>query len=182
MGTAPRITVEEFLQLPEVAGQPFELINGRVVRADEVDRDEVAHEWVKSNLIEILVDWACQNPSMKLFSGTMFQFDEKNARPLDIALMSRSRKPVDMNGLFQGAPELAIEVVSFEKAADLSAKIDIFLAHGSKSVWVAYPEQRTIWIFDTSRHGRRLNENQMLEDPAVLPRFSTPVSAIFEGI
>lgn len=49
------MNVEEFLALPEVAGQPFELINGRVIRADEVDRDEVAHEWVKSNLIEILV-------------------------------------------------------------------------------------------------------------------------------
>jgi len=176
------MNVKEFLALPEVAGQPFELINGRVVRMDEVDRDEVAHEWVKSNLIEILVDWARQNPSMKLFSGATFQHEEKNARPLDIALMSRNRKPVGTNTLFQGGPQLAIEVVSSEKAADLCAKIDLFIAHGCKSVWVAHPEQRRIWIFDPSGQGRLFEKNQILEDPAVLPGFSAPVSAIFEGI
>lgn len=119
---------------------------------------------------------------MKLFSGTMFQLDEKNARPLDIALMPRSRKPVDTNSLFQGGPELAIEVVSSEKAADLCAKIDLFLAHGSKSVWVLYPEQRRVSIYVPPGQGRLFEKNQILEDPVVLPGFSVPVSAIFEGV
>jgi len=183
MGATPLMTVQEFMQLPEVEGQRMELIEGRVVTADQKDeRGVITHEWVKSNLIALLGDWTHRHTSLKLFSGTTFQLDEQNARTSDVALMSRSRKPVDMNGLLQGAPELAIEVVSSEKAADLSAKVGLFLAHGSESVWVAYPDQKEIWIFNTSRQGRLFEENQVLEDPAVLPGFSTPVSAIFEGI
>ena len=77
---------------------------------------------------------------------------------------------------------MAIEVVSSEKAADLCAKIELYLAHGSKSVWVAYPEQGRIWIYKPSGQGRLFEQNQILEDPDVLRGFSVPVSANFEGI
>jgi len=179
--SAPLMTVEEFLPLPQIEGQRMELIGGRVITGDEVGGDQIAHEWVKSNLIELLADWVRQHPSLKLFSGTVFQLDERNARISDVSVMSRSRKPVDVTGLLQGGPDLAIAVVSSESTADLNSAIDLFLAHGSKSVWVAYPELRTIWIFDPSGHARQFQVNQVLQDPT-LPGFRAPVSEIFEGI
>jgi Uma2 family endonuclease len=85
------------------------------------------------------------------------------------------------SGLLQGAPGLAIEVVSLDKASDLEAKIGLYLSYGSKSVWVIYPTRRVIRVYDASGHSRKLERSQTLEDP-VLPGFVTPVSAIFEGI
>ncbi|HYL36706.1 MAG TPA: Uma2 family endonuclease [Bryobacteraceae bacterium] len=180
MGTTTTlVTVQEFLALPEIEGQRIELIGGEVV---SMGRGGAGHELVKANLIELLVDWTKQNQSYKLLSETTFQLDQHNSPIPDVSLLSRSRIPSDMSGWFQGAPDVAMEVVSSEKAALLEKQIELYLAHGSKSVWVVYPEQRVVWIYDVSGNAKKFEQNQKLEDPAVLPGFSTPVSAIFEGI
>src|SRR5215469_13973890 len=88
----------------------------------------------------------------------------------------------DTSGWFQGAPEVAIEVVSSEKASLLEKKFELYLAHGSKSVWVVFPEQQVVRIFSASGESRLFDRTQTLEDPTVLPGFSASVSAIFEGI
>lgn len=82
----------------------------------------------------------------------------------------------------KGAPLIAIEVVSSETAATLERKIDLYLARGSKSVWAVFPQDRVVRIFEASGLSRKFEEHQTLEDPIPLPGFSTPVSAIFEGI
>jgi hypothetical protein len=47
---------------------------------------------------------------------------------------------------------------------------------------VVFPEYRRIRIFDAAGGSKRFEQHQILEDPTVLPGFSTPVSAIFAGI
>lgn len=84
--------------------------------------------------------------------------------------------------MFQRPPELAIEVVSSEKAAHLEAKIEIYLAHGAKSVWVAYPQRRVVRVFDPVAGAKRFEHDEPLVGPNVLPGFSVPTSAIFEGV
>ena len=123
-----------------------------------------------------------KNRSLKLLSETAFQLDEHNSPIPDISLLSRGRGRPGSTGLIQGAPELAIEVVSSEAAAHLESKVALYLAHGAKSVWVVFPELRLVRIFDASGLSRKFEENQVLEDPIVLPGFQVPVSAIFEGI
>lgn len=177
--TTTLVTVQEFLQLPEPQGQRMELIGGEVVT---MGRGGIAHEWIKSNLIEILAAWVSQNQSMKLLSETTFQLDEHSSPMPDVSVLSRSRKVAGASGFFQGAPELAVEVVSSESAARLESKVALYLAHGAKSVWVVFPELRLVRIFDASGGSRKFEENQTLEDPSVLPGFQVPVSAIFEGI
>jgi len=177
--TTTLVTVQEFLQLPEPQGQRMELIGGEIVA---MGRGGYAHEWVKSNLIELLSAWAAKNRSLKLLSETAFQLDEHNSPIPDISLLSRSRGRPGATGLIQGAPELAIEVVSSETASTLENKIELYLAHGGKSVWVVFPEQRVVRVFDASGQSRKFEQNSTLEDAIVLPGFQAPVSAIFEGI
>lgn len=81
----------------------------------------------------------------------------------------------------QGAPELAIEVVSSETAARLEEKIELYLSHGSNSVWAVYPKQRAAWIYDATGGGKRFERDQPLADP-ILPGFSVPAAAIFESL
>jgi Uma2 family endonuclease len=87
-----------------------------------------------------------------------------------------------MTGWFEGAPDVAIEVVSLEKASYLEKKIELYLAHGGRSVWAVFPEQQVVRIFSASGESRLFDRTQTLEDPTVLPGFSASVSAIFEGI
>ena len=176
--TTTLVTVQEFMELPEPEGQRIELIGGEVI---SMARAGTPHEWIKSNLIEILAVWIAKNRTRKLFSEAAFELDEYNSLIPDVSVMLRDRISPGGSGLIQGAPELAIEVVSLESAARLEQKIELYLAHGSKSVWVVYPSQRIVRIFDTAGQSRKFEPSQTLEDP-VLPGFSVQVSAIFEGI
>ena len=178
MATTTLVTVQEFLQMPEPDGQKLELIGGEVV---SMGRGKTPHEVVKKNLNKILVVWLAQNPIAELFPETMYQLDEYNSLIPDLGVMFPGRLSPGSTGWIQAAPELAIEVVSSESAERLEQKIALYLAHGSQSVWVVYPKQRVIRIFDASGQSRKFEQTNTLTDP-VLPGFSSPVSAIFEGI
>src|SRR5208337_5664700 len=133
------------------------------------------------NLVKILVLWLAQNSTAELFAEAMFAVDEFNALIPDISVLFPGRIAPGSKGWIPGAPELAIEVVSSEPAARLEDKIQLYLSHGSKSVWVVYPNKRTVRVFDVNGGAKLFARNQPIVDP-VLPGFSIPTSAIFEGV
>lgn len=178
MATTTLVTVQEFLQMPEPEGQKLELIGGEVV---SMGRGKIPHEVAKKNLTKILVVWLAQNPIAELFPETMYQLDEYTSLIPDLGVIFPGRLSPGSTGWIQAAPELAIEVVSSEPADRLEQKIELYFAHGSKSVWVVYPKWRVIRIFDADGQARKFELSHTLTDP-VLPGFSAPVSAIFEGI
>lgn len=177
--TTTLVTVQEFLQLPEPEGQRLELIGGEAV---SMGRGGFQHEWVKGNLIEILSEWILRNRSLKLLSETAYELDEHNSPIPDVSLVPRQGNHAGTTDLIQGAPVLAIEVVSSETAARLETKVTLYLARGVKSVWVVFPELRLVRIYDSTGQSKKFEENQTLEDPTVLPGFQVPVAALFEGI
>jgi Uma2 family endonuclease len=177
--TTTLVTVQEFLALPDPEGQRIELIGGEVVR---MGFGHIPHEVVKKNLNKILVVWLAQNPIGEVFNETMFQLDEYNSLMPDLSILFPGRVTPGVTGLFQSAPEVAIEVVSSETAARLETKIELYLSHGGKSVWVVFPEQRAIRIFDATGRSKKFEQTQTLEDPNVLPGFQVPVASIFEGV
>jgi Uma2 family endonuclease len=178
MATTTLVTVQEFLQMPEPEGQKLELIGGEVV---SMGRGKIPHEVAKKNLTKVLVVWLAQNPIAELFPETMYQLDKYNSLIPDLGVIFPGRLSPGSTGWIQAAPELAIEVVSSESAERLEQKIELYFAHGSQSVWVVYPKQRVVWVFDDNGQSRKFEQSQTLEDP-VLPGFSAPVSSIFEGI
>jgi len=179
MATTTLVTVQEFMKLTESDDQPMELIGGEVVTMGSW---KVPHEFVKSNLIQLLAVWLAQHPIGRLLAESIFRLDEHDALMPDLSILFPGRVQPGSLDLICGAPELAIEVVSSEAADRLEQKIELYFAHGSRSVWVVYPKQRVVRIFSADGQSRKFEQNQTLEDPAVLPGFQTPVSVIFEGI
>ena len=178
--TTALMTVDEFLKLPDIEEQRVELIQGAVTPMAGAG---LVHEFVKGNLNEILTLWLSQRRIGRLFVETSYRVDEHDSLIPDLSVLSNDRLPVPVtNDLPRGAPELAIEVVSSESAARLRTKIDLYLKHGGKAVWVVYPEQRVIEIHNANGQIRKLEQNQILEDHDALPGFTTPVSAIFKGL
>ena len=179
MGTTTTlVTVQDFLALPELEDKRIELIGGEIVDMGQGGRP---HEFVKSNINKLLLAWLLQGRTGRVFIETAFQIDQHNGLIPDVSYVSRDPGVPGSTGMIQGAPDLAIEVISSEPAARLSKKIGLYLAHGSRSVWAVYPEERKISIHALGGSKEFLGQ-QMLEDPAVLPGFSAAVSAIFEGI
>lgn len=70
----------------------------------------------------------------------------------------------------EGAPELAVEIVSpSDSAEDLDQKVMQYLAAGSLSVWVVYPRTRKIHIHRAHSNPLVVEENQFLEAPELFP-------------
>jgi Uma2 family endonuclease len=177
--TTTMVTVREFLQLSEIEGERRELIGGEVVT---MGFGKAPHEIVKKNLLRILIVWLAQNSLAEVFAETMFELDDHDSLIPDLSVVFSGRIAPGAKDWLQGAPEIAVEVVSSETAARLEQKVSLYLANGGKSVWAAFPEQRIVRIFDASGLSRKFELNQTLEDPTVLPGFSTLVADIFKGV
>jgi Uma2 family endonuclease len=83
-------------------------------------------------------------------------------------------------GYFQGVPDLAVEVVSPDDTKrEVAEKVNMWLAHGTISCWVADPPSRTVTIHRTGQPPVRLSGNDELRDEVTLPGFVMPVSKFF---
>ncbi len=178
--TTTMVTVREFLELLEPDGQRMELIGGEVVT---MSLGGFQHEVVKSNVNRVLTVWLAQNPlGAAVFNETGFQVDERNCLIPDVSIVREDHLVPGTTGLIERGPEIAIEVVSSETAARLEEKIELYLAHGSKSVWVVFPEQRVVRIFSADGQARKFEQSDTLEDDGVLPGFRVPLAAIFNRL
>src|SRR6266851_5423110 len=151
-----QVSVQEFLDLPEPLEHRIELICGEVV---SIGRGHIPHEVVKSKINRVLTAWLLKNPIGEVFNESMFQLDAQNCLIPDVSVLRPGHIPPGSTGSIQGAPEIAIEVVSSETAAHLEKKIDLYLAHGSKSVWAVFPEHRIVRTFNASGQSRKFEQN-----------------------
>src|ERR1700694_2909088 len=166
------MNVQELMDLLEPAGEKIELIGGEVIHPEP---GNYLHEITKSNVLHLLVSWLSRNPAGRVFCCSTFQLNAANSVMPDVSVLFPCPILLASSDLLQGAPSLAIEIVSLDKASELEAKIGLYLSYGSKSVWVIYPTRCVIRVYDASGHSRKLERSQTLEDP-VLPGFFTPVS------
>jgi Uma2 family endonuclease len=173
------LTVEEFLNVPEPEGQRIELLEGEII---SVGLGGYEHELVKANVNRVLTAWSLGNPAGKVFVETTFRLDQHTSLMPDVSFLLASRLVPGTRGLIQGAPELAVEIVSSESASVLERKISLYLAHGGRAVWAIYPEHRAVRVYDLNGFSRRLGADDVLEDQQLLPGFRTPVAAMFEGV
>lgn len=100
----------------------------------------------------------------------------------DASLMRAERvAEADPDGFLQGAPEIAVEVISpSESAVDVERKTELYPAHGAQIVWVIYPRSRKVRVFlaDGTEFQRGLHDSLTL--PGILPDWTLPVATIFE--
>ncbi len=89
--------------------------------------------------------------------------------------MSRSE------GCWEGPPTLAVEVVSPDDlASDVHAKVQHYLEAGTLQVWVLWPQQRSLTVFDPNGSARGIGPDAHLDGGDVLPGFSVLVGELFD--
>jgi Uma2 family endonuclease len=80
----------------------------------------------------------------------------------------------------EGAPDLAVEVVSpSESAQDVEDKIQAYLLGGAQAVVVVYPKSRFVRLHLADGTARALREGDVLELPSFLPEWRLPITDIF---
>lgn len=67
-------------------------------------------------------------------------------------------------------PSLAIEIVSKNnKAVEVQGKIEEYFEAGVDQVWVIYPRQRKVMVYESLKSVRVLDESDLLEATLLLP-------------
>ncbi len=183
MAATTLLTSDQFLALPEEFDQYGNVIHQELIHGEVVPMSHAGqrHDVIRGNILKALIEYLLKsrNSSLRAFPDFQFVVAPNDAFIPDACVIAASRLDKGAEKYFQGAPELAIEVVSpSESAAYLRIKTEAYLANGSRSVWIVFPEVRSVLVY-TREEVHEFKGDQSITDP-LLPGFSSPISAFFE--
>lgn len=181
------LTAAEFLAHPAARG-PSELVRGQIRMMTPASG---RHGVVTMTIVGLL--WSHVRPrrlGQCFADNTGFQLaipGERGdtVRAPDVAFVRAERMPRGgvTGGWMQGAPDLAVEVLSpSESIATTAAKLADYFAAGTALVWVVDPDARTVDVYVGNATHRRLHPGDTLDGAPVLPDFACPVDELFEGL
>lgn len=183
MGAITKITFEEFQKLrdaaPETVG--YELDEGEPVLTPS---PTPYHNIVSYRLRRALTDFVQTHRLGVVIGETDFRLTTSTVRRPDVAFIPQTQlKDIDFHrSPIAGAPLLAIEVISpGNLAQDTIKKVRQYLAAGSQSVWLVYPDLRLVQIHDASGI-RDLTESEPIQEERLFPAliFHLSLRALFD--
>jgi len=172
------LTIEEFARLPK-DGACHEMNAGELLT---LPPPKLLYSGIASTIHFKLQAFLDPLGTSKALSeaGYILSREPLTIRQSDISVVARERiRNTDPDNYVEGAPELAVEIVSpSDSAEDLEIKTKQYLQNGAQQVWILHPRTRTVHVFSGS-DAIILNENQVLEGGRVLPGFAVPVASLF---
>ncbi|BCP66082.1 Uma2 family endonuclease [Thermus thermophilus] len=172
-----RLTAEEFFALPLERG---ELVDGEV-REERPPKPE--HGRIAGEVFFRIRLWLeeTRRGVAGVEGGFVLRRDPDRVRSPDVWFLSHEKlKEVAREGFYEGAPDLAVEVVSpGEEAEGVLAKVLDYLEAGAKAVWLVYPELKAVEVYGQGGAGRLLRSHEVLEGGEALPGFRLPLEALF---
>lgn len=185
MATTTRLTLDEFLARPDT--EPgSEYACGEVYQKPMPDED---HSDLQILFVNMIRQFLAQSPIGRAHVEWRCIFGPPGHERVflpDVAFSTHERRAVrgrNERKFLWTAPDLAIEVLSPDQPADEFAdKLQFYLLHGVRLVWVVNPETRTIRVYRPGEDSRLLGLGDALDGSDVLPGFSVPVDDIFAEI
>ena len=176
------MTSDELFRLPRGRGYRYELVKGELRQMTPAGFD---HGVVIMNLA-IPLGQHVKSRDLGVVCGAETGFklerDPDTVRAPDIAFVRRDRLPASgrPTGFWEGAPDLAVEVLSpSDTALEVEEKVRSWLAAGASAVWVVNPKNRTVTIHGSGTASRPLSGRDSLDGEDVVPGFWLQVGDIF---
>jgi Uma2 family endonuclease len=105
--------------------------------------------------------------------------DTVRAPDASFVTAERAARQVRPEAYFEGAPDLAVEVVSpGDSAHEVAEKVADYLAAGTRLVWVVHQRRKTVTVHDPGAKPRVLTAADTLDGGDLLPGFLVPVGAL----
>ena len=178
MGVKTLLSVEEFERMPD-DDLRHELDEGELLTMAPASEE---HGDVEVAVLTRLHSFVTQHRLGKVYGGdTGFRIAKDIVRAPDVAFLRKERLGRGTRRSFvEGAPDLAVEIFSpSDSVPQLMRKVRQYLEHGSKTVWVVYPETQQVHVFQSGAADRILEAGDQLEAPELLPGFSGRVGELF---
>lgn len=186
MSVAPQLmTTEELEAIPD-DGRERWLIDGEL-REGGMTRRNRGHSRIESKISFLLLEWSKSQrpPRGEVLSGEAGIRLARNPDTtvgVDVAYISAKvvEASKDDEGLVNGAPVLAVEILSpSDKHEEISEKIDTYLRHDTKLVWIVDPAFQTVTVYRHDARPQMFNADQHIDAEPHLPGFKVAVSEIF---
>lgn len=179
------MTAEEFLRLPDVEGVTRELIDGVVVERAMTTRSK-KHTICAAHLSRALLDWRDSGSprSGEVAVGEVrcrLPGDPETVVGIDVAYFEEDEEPQGPEeSAFVGPPILAVEILSpSDTHEDVGEKIRRYLDAGTRQVWIADPDFRTITVYRADAEPTLFGRDRHLDGGPDLPGFQVPVGSLF---
>lgn len=174
------ITAEQLLAMPN--DQRRELVKGELRTMAPAGFDHGAIIMRLARLMANHVEAHQLGVVVGAETGFKLARNPDTVRGADIGFVSKARIPAKglPKGFWEGAPDLAVEVVSpGDRIDEVEEKVDDYLSAGAKVVWVVNPFRRTVTVYHSGETPVPRGEKETLEGGDVLPGFSCNVTRIF---
>lgn len=177
--TPAALSLEEFSRLPH-DGERHELNAGELITMPPA---KSLHSLIALAVLEALQAYLRQQGLSRAIpeAGYVLSRGPLTVCQPDVSVLSKERiQSTAGDEYFEGAPELAVEIVSPSDSAEgLQLKVSQYLVAGSKQVWVLYPKSKQVHIFYSDGTSAVLNDTQTLTGGDFLPEFSVQVADLF---
>lgn len=163
-------------------GFRYELVEGELQRMSPTG-DE--HGSMTMELAASLHQYVKRNSLGKVYAAeTGFKLESApdTVRAPDIAFvrMERIQETGRIRGYRDGAPDLAVEVMSpGNTKREMAEKVKEYFAAGARLVWVINPKPKTVTVYRSLTDIDVLTEKDMLDGGEVVPGFQIAVTEIF---
>ena len=184
MATKARITAQDLWRLGE-GDTRRELVNGAVIERAPVGG---IHGQVTGKICRRLAAYVEQHGGGEVLVGDVgfvlrLPNDPERVRAPDVAFVSSTRLPGGRlpEGFLQGAPDLAVEVLSpSDNPVDVQQKVRDYLEAGGRLVWVVAPQAKAVTVYRADGSARLLREPDHLDGEGVLPGLTIPLADVFQ--
>jgi Uma2 family endonuclease len=174
-------TAEELLRLPD-NGFRYELVDGEL---RQMTPSSYAHGVIVGNLTVLLGAFVRTRQLGHICgaeTGFRIRRTPDTVRAPDIAFILQARRGVVplAEGFYEGAPDLAVEVLSpSDTVFEVEEKVAQWLRAGCTAVWVVNSKLRSVTVHRPTGPPGILAETDTLDGDELLPGFTIPVADIF---
>jgi Uma2 family endonuclease len=175
------MTAEELIQLPR-GYYRAELINGELIK---MPLPGLPHGRTAARLGASLTHFVLDHELGEVFmndAGFQLTWDPDTVLGPDISFISKERlKQVEeVEGYWQGPPDLAVEVLSpGDRPGKVNKKISRWFSFGTKQVWIVDAKHSTITVYRSPSDTTTFSGSDYLESPDLFPGFRISMDRVF---
>lgn len=163
----------------------YEIVNGE---RRELPPMGAYQNVLASTLHEFMAPVARRNRLGIVVTETLFALsaEPRLQRRPDVAFVSNAHWTTPLShdaAAWEVIPDLAVEIVSPTNLADeIDEKITDYFAHGVRMVWVIYPRSGRIYVYESPKQVRGLDQSDELDGGNVLPGFRLRIADWYAAV
>jgi len=176
------MTAEEFSLLPDEPGIRHELLNGEVIR---MPQPGFPHGRITVRLLVPLGQFVLDHELGEVLSESGWKLTSNPDTVLgpDISFITKQRLeegPPDIQGYWDGPPDLAVEVLSPSgRPGIVKARILSLFECGVKQLWIVNPKHCTVTVYRSASDSITFSGSDELEADDILPGFRISLDRVF---